>query len=137
MEALSEYEKNLVRHSFTYIAPQNEDIAELFYARLFDLDPEVERLFVSDMDLQRAKLMQMLASLVNALDTPDTLGQATRELGQRHAGYGVHNRHYATVGEALIWAMREVCPTIMTTPVTRAWQKTYDMLAGLAISGAR
>lgn len=137
MEPLTDHEKNLVRYSFTHIAPQNEDIARLFYARLFEIAPEVERLFVNDMDAQQAKLMQMLASLVNALDTPDTLSQTTRDLGRRHVGYGVHVNHYATVGEALIWSMREVCPTVMTPPVTKAWLKTYNLLANLAVSGAR
>jgi hemoglobin-like flavoprotein len=38
---------------------------------------------------------------VKGLDTLDQLVPAVRTLGQRHAGYGVTDAHYDTVGGAL------------------------------------
>lgn len=136
MESLTEHDKKLVQRSFTHIAPQNEDIAAVFYTRLFELNPDIEHLFSTGLDVQRAKLMRMMADLVNALDAPEALSQSMHELGKQHVSYGVHDKHYATVGEALIWALRKVCPAVMTPTVTQAWEKTYALFAELAISGA-
>jgi hemoglobin-like flavoprotein len=39
------------------------------------------------------------------VDIPlDQIVPAVQALGRRHAGYGVREPHYATVGEALLWS---------------------------------
>ena len=39
----------LVQESFALIAPIGEDVAALFYARLFEIDPSLRQLFKEDM----------------------------------------------------------------------------------------
>src|SRR6185295_2870013 len=95
-------EKTLVKESFAHVLPIAEAAAELFYARLFQLDPSLKPLFRGDMREQGRKLMQMLAVTVAGLDRPDELLPNLRRLGERHAGYGVTGRHYDTVAVALL-----------------------------------
>lgn len=40
------------------------------------------------------------------LGGPKQRGHALQELGRRHVGYGVLPRHYATVGDALLWTLK-------------------------------
>src|SRR4029078_13099145 len=95
-------QKQLVQESFKKVAPIAPLAADLFYARLFELDPQLRLLFKSDMKRQGMTLMTMLASAVRGLDDPEALLPALKSLGRRHAVYGVRDAHYATVAEALL-----------------------------------
>lgn len=94
-------QKTLVQDSFATIAPIADDAAVLFYQRLFELDPSLEPMFRGNMAEQRKKLMQMLTAAVKGLDRLDQLVPVVESLGRRHAGYGVTDAHYDTVGSAL------------------------------------
>jgi hemoglobin-like flavoprotein len=53
-------DKQLVQESFSAVEPIAETAAALFYARLFELDPELRPLFKQDLHGQGKKLMHML-----------------------------------------------------------------------------
>jgi len=74
--------------------------------------------------------MQMLAVAVSMLDSPATLMPALQDLGRRHAGYGVHDRHYDTVGAALLKTLRQGLGVAYTPEVEEAWSAVYGVLAG-------
>ena len=80
--------------------------ARVFYDRLFAIDATTRPLF-KDADLaeQRRKLIQALGMVVNGLDHVEALVPAVQHLGRRHAQYGVMDRHYDTVEEALLWTL--------------------------------
>jgi len=86
----------LVQDSFRQVAPIAETAAQLFYARLFELDPDLELLFKGNLSEQGRKLMQMLGLAVNSLDRMEQLAIArhtTRKLWRsrqrlRHSGTG-------------------------------------------------
>ena len=101
-------EIGLIRSSWAAVEPIADTAASLFYARLFELDPAIERLFRrTDMAAQRKILMQTLTVVVKSLDKLDQIVPAVQALGRRHAGYGVRESHYATVGEALLWTLQQ------------------------------
>jgi hemoglobin-like flavoprotein len=98
----------LIRESWAAVEPIADAAAGLFYGRLFELDPALERLFrKTDMDRQRKVLMQTLTVVVKTLDRIEQLLPAVEALGRRHAGYGVRDSHYATVGAALLWTLEQ------------------------------
>jgi len=78
---------------------------------------------------QRRKLMTMLAMVVKGLERLDTLIPAVRALGERHAGYGVQDEHYATVGAALLWTLGQGLGDSFTPEVEAAWTVAYTVLA--------
>ena len=126
----------LVQDSFGRIAPIADAAAELFYARLFDLDPELEPLFKGDLTEQGRKLMQMLGLAVKSLDRLDQLTASVQALGARHAAYGVREKDYDTVGRALIWTLRQGLGDAFTPEVEAAWGQVYVTLAGAMQGGA-
>lgn len=123
-------EIRLVQSSFQKILPVSETAADLFYRRLFELDPSLRALFKGDMKDQGHKLMQMIAAAVQGLDKPDTLIPVVQSLGKRHAGYGVQARHYDTVGAALLWTLEQGLGKDFTPEIKAAWTETYKLLAG-------
>ena len=129
-------EKDLVLRSFAQVMPIVETAAELFYGRLFELDPTLRPMFRGDMREQGRKLMQMLAVAVHGLDRLHEILPAVRAMGRRHAGYGVTDEHYDTVASALLWTLEQGLGEQFTPDVKAAWVSVYTMLANAMKSGA-
>jgi len=127
---------NLVQASFAEVRPIAAVAAELFYTRLFVLDPSLRPMFRGDLAHQGRMLMAMLNSAVNGLTQLDTVVPVVRQLGARHAKYGVRDEHYATVGSALLWTLEQGLGEKFTPAVRDAWAAAYDMLAGVMQIGA-
>src|SRR4051794_18356045 len=98
---------SLVQSSFAQIVPVGDQVADLFYGRIFALHPEFRPLFPEDMALQKVKLITMLAFIVESLMTLDALIPALQQLGERHKGYGVRAEYYQPLGAALIWSLEQ------------------------------
>jgi hemoglobin-like flavoprotein len=128
---------NLVRTSFEKIAPIADKAAALFYAKLFDLDPKLHRLFKGDMKEQGKKLMQVISTAVENLERIDEFVPHIRAMGARHAGYGVEEKDYATVGAALLWTLEKALSRDFTAEMRAAWAAVYELLAGTMIEGSR
>ena len=129
---LTEKQIQLVQNSFALVAPIADTAAELFYGRLFELDPSLRHMFKSDMKEQGRKLMQMLSVAVHALNNLDTIVPAIQAMGQRHVGYGVTMEHYAVVGEALIWTLEKGLGEAFTAEVKEAWITLYALVTQVA-----
>src|SRR3954454_8396857 len=99
---MTQEQKRLVQEGFELVVPIADAAAAIFYARLFELDPAVRRMFKGDMTEQGKKLMQTLTVAVRSLNRLDTIVPAVQALGRRHGGYGVTDQHYVTVGAALL-----------------------------------
>jgi hemoglobin-like flavoprotein len=129
---LTDTQIKLVQDTFALVAPQAEAAAQLFYGRLFELDPSLRHMFKTDMAEQGRKLMQMLSVAVHALERLDTIVPAVQALGERHVGYGVTLRHYAIVGEALLWTLEKGLGEAFTPEVKEAWATVYGILTQVA-----
>ncbi len=126
----------LVQSSFAKVAPIAGEAAELFYNRLFELDPDLRPLFKGDITEQGIKLMSMLKTAVAGLSNLDALAPAVQELGVRHKDYGVEDSHYDTVGEALLWTLEQGLGDAWNEEVKSAWTETYVLLSGVMKSAA-
>lgn len=119
----------LVKTSWEKVVPISETAAELFYGKLFELDPSVKALFKGDMKEQGAKLMKMINTAVNGLDKLEEIVPAVQQLGVRHVAYGVKDEHYETVGAALLWTLETGLGDAFTEEVKDAWATVYGVLA--------
>ena len=137
---LSPRQLSELRRSWELVAPMAEEAAQLFYARLFELDPSLRRLFHTDPVVQRRKLIDALGFIVEHADRPDELQPKLAALGERHVSYGVRPEHYATVGEALMWMLDQGLGALRTPEARDAWVAAYDLVTTLrvgAIDGGR
>jgi hemoglobin-like flavoprotein len=115
----------LVKSSWTQVVPIADTAAKLFYGRLFELDPALKPLFRGDMGEQGRKFMRMIGTAVTGLDQLDRIVPAVKNLGVRHATYGVQDSHYDTVGSALLWTLGDA----FTPEVETSWATVYGLLA--------
>lgn len=119
----------LIQRSFADVLPIADTAGTLFYNRLFELDPTLRPMFRGDMREQGKKLMAMLKLVVNGLTRLDDLVPAIESLGRRHVAYGVRDEHYAVVGAALLWTLRQGLGDHFTPETEAAWRSAYTVLA--------
>jgi hemoglobin-like flavoprotein len=119
----------LVKSSWTQVVPIADTAAKLFYGRLFELDPALKPLFRGDMGEQGRKFMRMIGTAVTGLDQLDRIVPAVKNLGVRHATYGVQDSHYDTVGSALLWTLAQGLGDAFTPEVETSWATVYGLLA--------
>lgn len=128
----------LVQATWEMVLPIADTAAQLFYGRLFELDPSLRRMFAhTDMAEQRKKLMQIITVAVRCLDHIEELLPAIEAMGRRHSGYGVTDAHYDTVAAALLWTLEKGLGAWFTPKVRSAWTETYTVLAAVMQRGAR
>ena len=120
---------DLVRSSFALVQPIAPQAAALFYDNLFEADPALRPLFKGDMAQQGERLMSMIGAAVGMLDRPATLIPVLRKMGARHAGYGVKDAHYATVGAALLKTLEQGLGDAFTADAREAWTVLYGVIA--------
>jgi hemoglobin-like flavoprotein len=123
-------DKELVQDSWAKVIPDPDTVAELFYNRLFELNPSLRLLFRSDMTEQGRKLTAMITVAVNGLDNFDNIVPSVRALGKRHAAYGVKDEHYDVVASALLWTLERALGDAFTEDIRRAWISIYAILCG-------
>lgn len=127
--ALTTAQADLVQQSFARVAPNAEQVAEIFYGRLFETDPSLRRLFKGDMKEQGKKLMAALGVVVSNLKQPEKVIGTIQDMGKRHGGYGVEDQHYDTVGAALLWTLEQGLGEDFTADVRDAWTVAYGLVA--------
>jgi nitric oxide dioxygenase len=97
----------LVQESFKLVVPIKDVAADLFYNRLFEIEPSTREMFSDDVTEQGKKLMAALATVVGGLTDPETIIPTVQDLGVAHLGFGVEDWHYDIVGQALIWTLEQ------------------------------
>lgn len=127
----------LVQESFKKVEPIAETAAELFYNRLFELDENLKELFKGDMKEQGRQLMVMIKTAVNGLTKLEDIVQAVEDLGRRHGTYGVQDKDYDTVAQALLWTLEQGLKDAWTDDVKAAWVEVYTILANTMKEAAR
>jgi hemoglobin-like flavoprotein len=133
---MTPHQIDLVQKTFAQVKPIAAAAAELFYARLFALDPSLRPMFRNDMTKQGQMLMSMIGAAVNGLSNLETLAPVVRRLGAGHVKYGVKTEHYATVGSALLWTLEQGLEDAFTPEVHDAWAAAYGLLAEVMQLGA-
>jgi len=119
----------LVQRTWRAVLPVGDTAAELFYGKLFSLDPALRALFRNDLVEQGRNLTAMISVAVGMLSRPEKITLAVRQLGRRHAGYGVQPHHYELVAIALLWTLQQCLGDAFTAEAEAAWRATYAFLA--------
>jgi len=130
-------DKHLIRSNWAAVEPIADVASDLFYARLFELDPKLAALFAeTDMRRQGRMLMQTLAIVVKSLDDLSVVVPAVEALGRRHVAYGVQPDDYGTVGGALLWTLEQGLGEAFTPAAKAAWTGAYGIVSSVMIAAA-
>ncbi len=127
----------LLENSFALVAPQGDELSEIFYRNLFNDFPAVTPMFADvNMSEQRKKLIASLKVVVENLRRPDILQPALENLGISHVDYGARQEHYPAVGQTLLKSLSEVAGDAWTEDLEDAWSQAYGEIVKIMLAGA-
>ncbi|KAI9285803.1 globin-like protein [Umbelopsis sp. AD052] len=95
-----------------------------FYNAIFREDPDLQKLFPNIMKQARA-LTGMISYITKPADNLGELEASMRELGSRHAFYGVKIEMFRVVGQAFVSALEERLEDKYDAETGRCWLKAY------------
>ena len=129
----------ILEQSFEKVKPRAEEFAASFYDNLFAAHPEVKPLFANtNMVEQREHLIAALVLVIENLRKPEVLGEALKNLGAKHVGYGTIPQHYpAVVGEALLTTFEQYLHQDWTIEAKLAWTDAFGAISALMLDGAK
>lgn len=125
------------QRSISRLLDDPSDFATRFYANMFDLQPELERLFVNGTTAQGMMLTHMLRSVVSGLERRKHMTIGLQALGRKHAGYGVQPDHYATFRTAMLQTISGLLGGDLTPELEASWSATLDVVLTLMKQGGR
>jgi hemoglobin-like flavoprotein len=128
---------DLVQRSWAQVAPMGEAAVLMCYERMFFMDPSLRMLFRGDMKQQARKVMAMISFIVTGLTRLEETMPLVKSMGRRHAGYGVVDEHYDTVGAALLWTLEQGLGRAFTPAVREAWTAALGVLASTMKDAAK
>jgi hemoglobin-like flavoprotein len=120
---------HIVQSTWRAVLPVGDTFAELFYGRLFAVEPNLRKLFRGDMIEQGRNLTAMLSVAAANVGKPERIMVALRQLGRRHVAYGVKPQDFQTVEDALLFALEHALIDVFTPEVKAAWQAAYALLS--------
>ncbi|MBL8115781.1 MAG: hemin receptor [Acidobacteria bacterium] len=119
----------LVQDSFAALRPLPKDLGIAFYQRLLAANPSMAGMFKGSIENQSAMFVSALALTVAGIAPDGSLPSSVRDLGARHAGYGVRPEHYGPFRDALLDTFAERLGDVFTPEVRQAWSAAFDELA--------
>ena len=102
---LTTEQKRLILNSFFRLEPALDLVAQLFFLKLFRLDPGLRKKFDGPVEMQARKFSAGAKLAMISLGHEDGLAPTLKLLGTRHRQMGIRSRHYRTMSRALIWTL--------------------------------
>lgn len=132
---VTERQAGLIQTSYMRLVEDIDLAAEMFYKRLFALEPETRALFKGDMQSQGRKLIQMLLVAVNGAFNLEGVDADMRTLGEEHIGYGVKVEYFEPLGTALVETVASTLGSDFNNEMREAWEVWYNALAEMVKRG--
>jgi len=128
IENMNKRELERVQVSWEKVAPNADKFVQLFYNKLFELDPQLQSLFKRSMRMQGRKIMSMFSSAVEYMGHTEKVLPPLIAAGKRHIQYGVADKDYETVRQALMQTMSEALGEEFDSETRLAWELAYNSI---------
>jgi hemoglobin-like flavoprotein len=119
--ALTAKQKRLVRESFHKLEPALDLVGQLFFHKLYRLDPTFRDRFAGTPQTQGRKFMAALKLTLISIKYDDGLAPTLKLLGIRHRQFGIKIRHYRMMSKALLWTLEQSLEQRFTRETKDAW----------------
>lgn len=126
-----------LRAEYAAVRKQGDRLAREFYRLLFGQYPQLRPMFQSDPEIQRAKLMNSLDTVIEFLDRPKEQAEYLAALGARHVEYGARAEHYPIVARLLAEALVSVLGDSAEPGGFDDWHDAFALVSEQMIAGTR
>jgi hemoglobin-like flavoprotein len=119
--SLTAAQKRLIRESFLKLEPALDLVGQLFFLKLFRLDPALRGRFAGDPKTQSRKFMAAVKLTIISLKHEDGLAPTLKLLGVRQRQLGIKLRDYRTMAKSLMWTLERSLERSFTRETKDAW----------------
>lgn len=127
---------SIVKESFEKVRPYSNRLTRVFYDQLFELNPDLRKLFKKDMREQRRKFIKAITYIVVNLHDAETIGAKIKSLANSHVLYGVKEEDYQTFNAALLFALSAALGDDFTPAIKDAWKASFATLTKIMVNEA-
>ncbi|QSE93265.1 hemin transporter [Rhodococcus pseudokoreensis] len=137
---LSPTSTDVIRATLPVVGAAISDITTLFYRRMFDAHPELERDLFNRGNQKQGEQQKALAGAIAAFAAlqlePDQarVDLILSRIANKHASLGIEPSQYAIVHTHLFAAIVEVLGDAVTPEVAAAWDEVYWLMAETLIA---
>src|SRR5262245_19300173 len=132
---LTPAQKRLIRESFVTLEPAIDLVGQLFFLKLYRLDPSFRARFGGNPETQGRKFMAAVKLAIIALKHDDCLAPMLKLLGVRQRILGMKVRDYRMIGKAWTWTLERSLEKRFTRPIKDDWTALLA-LATRVLSGS-
>ena len=125
-----------------------EFFGSILFKRMYEIAPDAWAPFsftAEDVENKNEKFIVFAKRFVRMLDLAvhmlgpdmDIVAEQLMDLGPTHQRYGVTQKHYDLMGQALVFTLEKVLSARNCTPATKhSWTKTFSFMAAAMLNGA-
>jgi hemoglobin-like flavoprotein len=135
---MTDSQEQLVQDTFVHLEPRAEEFERLYYQRLFATTPAVASFFDPDAAAQNRAWLGRLRHVEHDFrhfDAAELLVATLVEMGGWHHGLPLRAWHYDNMGEAMIWALRQILRAEFSEETESAWRLAYQEAVRALTSG--
>ncbi|OOC11195.1 globin domain-containing protein [Thioalkalivibrio halophilus] len=122
----------LIEQSWQSVAPYHHEIAETFYARLFEKHPEYKKMFSSEnMPEQMDRMVRTLALVSSHADSPTAIRPHLHRLGEAHTRFGIGPDDFEAFSAVMIQVLGEYCRSVngyWSDTCEQAWRDAFSSI---------
>jgi hemoglobin-like flavoprotein len=118
---LTAEQKRLIRESFVRLEPAIDLVGQLFYLKLYRLDPSFRDRFGGDPETLGRKFMAGVKLTIVSLKHEDCLTPIIKLLGLRQRQLGMKVRDYRMMSKAWMWTLERSLDKSLTNQTKDAW----------------
>jgi hemoglobin-like flavoprotein len=122
-----------IKENFALVADHGLEVADYFYADLFERNPRYRSLFPASMEQQHKVLLAALAQIVEWVDNTEELIPYLQRLGSDHHGFGVTAEDYPEVGASLIATLRHFSGDSWSPDLEKDWVAAYGVVSDVMV----
>ncbi len=122
-----------IRTAFNAAMFRGPDLAEGFFARLFEAQPVIRSLFAPDASQRDRDVLAALSVLVKNLHRLDAIAPLLEDAGARCQRAGVQPHHFGVAREALLGALKDVLGPKWTDDLEADCREALDAAASIMI----
>jgi|EP00927_Polykrikos_kofoidii_P071899 nitric oxide dioxygenase len=127
---------DLVKQTAPLLVPRAEEIAHVFYRRIFEKHTELHEFFNfsnQHSGRQQRAFGSALVAFASTVEQPRLLSPVIDLIAAKHCALSIQPHHYLTVHEVIMASLEEALGPAMTPAVGVGWGEAILFLAGLLI----
>lgn len=134
---LTEKQIELINNSFEKVGANRPELVEMFYTRLFCLEPDLRDEFETRYRNQTLSIDSFLQMALLATQNPDAVASVLRDVGVKNAKLGQSSSHYPIINEILIDTLAAEVGDAWTAEVSIAWATLLEFVSQTMVEGAK